>query len=175
MRMSDLPTVQVDIFINASPASVWELATDLNRVGEWSPEYQGGEWIDGATGPVVGARFSGRNKRGDREWESTSTVTEAIPSQTFAWAVGAHPSNPAATWRFDLTPEAAGTRVRQHVQMGPGSSGLTAAIAVKPDRESDIIAARIKEHTRNMQATLEGLKSHAECGPLPGANKTNAD
>ena len=31
-------------------------------MSHWSPEYQGGEWLDGATGPMVGARFKGRNK-----------------------------------------------------------------------------------------------------------------
>lgn len=162
MQMSDLPTVEVEILIHASANRVWDCVTDLNLVGAWSPEYQGGEWIEGATGPAVGARFTGRNKRGEREWESTSTVIEATPGQTFAWAVGGDPNHPAATWRFDLTPEGDGTRVRQHVQMGPGPSGLTAAIAAKPDREADIINARIKEHTRNMQATLDGLKAHAE-------------
>ena len=60
------------------------------------------------------------------------------------WAVG-NPTNPAATWRFDLTPDGSGTRVRQHVQLGPGPSGLTARIAELPDREEDIIAARTAE------------------------------
>ena len=64
-------------------------------MGHWSPEYQGGEWIDGATGATVGARFKGQNKRKEREWESVSTVTEAEPERAFAWAVG-DPTNAAA-------------------------------------------------------------------------------
>ena len=68
MRMSDRPTVEVGIFIAAPPARVWELVTNLALMGQWSPEYQGGEWIDGATGPAVGGRLKGRNKREDREW-----------------------------------------------------------------------------------------------------------
>jgi hypothetical protein len=54
--------------------------------------------------------------------------------------------------------------VRQHVQLGPGPSGLSARIAELPDREADIIAARTAEHRRNMHATLEGLKTAAEQG-----------
>ncbi len=110
MRMRDRPTVEADIFVAAPAARVWELVTNLERMGQWSPEYQGGEWLDGATGPVVGERFKGRNKRREREWESVSTVIAAEAGRSFAWAVG-NPKNPAATWRFDLTPEGAGTRV----------------------------------------------------------------
>ena len=161
MRMSDKPTVDVDMFIEATPQRVWECVTDLELMGQWSPEYQGGEWIDAAIGPTVGARFKGRNKRGEREWESTSTVTEAEPGRAFAWAVG-NPDNPGASWRLELAPEGRGTRVQHHVQLGPGPSGLTTRIAEIPEREEDVVAARCAEHRRNMQATLEGLKTAAE-------------
>ncbi len=161
MRMRDRPTVEADIFVAAPATRVWELVIDLERMGQWGPEYQGGEWLDGATGPVVGARFKGRNKRREREWESISTVLEAAVGRSFAWAVG-NPHNPAATWRFDFTPEGAGTRVHQHVQLGPGPSGLTARIAELPDREEDIVAARTAELQRHMQITLQGLKTSAE-------------
>ena len=163
MRMEDGPTVEVDIRVEASPGRVWELVTDLARVGEWSPEYQGGAWHEGADGPAVGAWFKGRNKRGDREWESDSVVVESVAAQTFAWSVSS-PDNPAATWRFDLQPDGSGTQVRHHVRLGPGPSGLTARIAERPDREEDIVSARCAEVRRNMQATLEGLKTAAEQG-----------
>ncbi len=163
MRMQDGPTVEVEISVEATPARVWELVGDLALMGEWSPEYQGGDWLDGATGPAVGMRFKGRNRRGEREWVSESTVIESVPGQALAWAVS-DPDNAAATWRFDLQPEGGGTRVRQHVRLGPGPSGLTARIAEQPDREEDIVAARCAEIRRNMQATLEGLKAAAEQG-----------
>lgn len=85
----------------------------------------------------MGARFKGRNKCRKRAWESVSTVIEAEPGRSFVWAVG-NPINPAATWRFDLTPDGSRTRVCQHVQFGPGPSGLTARVAELPDREEDI-------------------------------------
>lgn len=162
MRMSDSPTVAVNIFIEAPPSRVWQLITDLNLMGEWSPEYQGGEWLEGVS-PSIGARFKGYNKRGERRWESISTVVEIEADQSFSWAVG-DPTNPGSTWRFELIPEGAGTRVRQHVTLGPGSSGLTARITEMPDRETDIIESRRAEHRRNMSATLAGLKAYAEQG-----------
>jgi hypothetical protein len=75
-----------------------------------------------------------------------------------------NPTNPAATWRFDLMPDGSGRRVGQHVQLGPGPSGLTTSIAELPDREEDIIAARTAELRHNMQTTLAGLKAAAEQG-----------
>lgn len=161
MRMSELPTVEAVIFIEAPPERVWGLVTDIVLMGEWSPEYDDGEWLDGATGAVVGARFRGHNSREGREWESVSTVIEAEPGRSFAWAVG-DPGNASATWRFDLTLVRNGTRVRQQVQLGPGPSGLTRRIAEVPDREAEVVAARVKEHNGNMHATLDGLKSAAE-------------
>ena len=161
MRMSDRPTVEAETFIEASPQRVWELVTDIVLMGRWSPEYDGGTWLDEAAGVAVGARFRGRNKREGREWESVSTVVEAELGKSFAWAVG-DPSNAAATWRFVLTYEGSGTRVRQHVELGPGPSGLTRRIGEVPDREEEVIAARVDEHQRNMQQTLGGLKNAAE-------------
>lgn len=163
MRMSDRPTVDVSMRIEAPAARVWQLATDIVLMGQWSPEYQGGEWLDGASGPTVGARFKGRNKRRERVWESVSTVVEARPGHSFVWAVG-DPQNAAATWRLDLVPDGTGTRVQHRVQLGPGPSGLTARIAELPHREEDIIAARTAEHRRNMHTTLAGLKAAAEQG-----------
>ena len=157
----DLPSVEVAIFVDAPPQRVWELVTDIALLGEWSPEYDGGDWLDGAAGPAVGARFRGRNSRQGRNWETTSTVVEAAPNSAFAWAVG-DPANAVATWRFDLSAEAQGTRVRQKVQLGPGPSGLTSRIDELPERRDDIIAARTGEHRRNMQVTLQGLKAAAE-------------
>src|SRR5919197_4969489 len=82
MRMRDKPTIAVELSIAAPPAQVWELVTDLQLMGDWSPEYQGGEWLDGATGPVVGARFKGRNKSRGREWGSVSTLVETVPGRS---------------------------------------------------------------------------------------------
>jgi uncharacterized protein YndB with AHSA1/START domain len=58
--MTTRTPVSVTKDISASPESIWALVTDLPRMGEWSPENRGGEWLKGATGPSVGARFKGK-------------------------------------------------------------------------------------------------------------------
>jgi hypothetical protein len=53
----------VTVHMDASPDRVWELVSDVTRVGEFSPETFEAEWLGGASGPEVGARFRGHVKR----------------------------------------------------------------------------------------------------------------
>ena len=43
--------------IDAPPEKVWGLVSDITKMGEYSPEVIEAEWIDGATGPTVGAMY----------------------------------------------------------------------------------------------------------------------
>ena len=69
---------EVSVTIAAPAERLYDLISDLPRMGEWSPENCGGKWVKGATGPVVGARFRGHNRKGWRRW--TTLVTVAILS-----------------------------------------------------------------------------------------------
>ncbi|WP_030239650.1 SRPBCC family protein [Streptomyces sp. NRRL S-350] len=92
--------------------------------------------------------------------------------RAFAWAVmdvdgryGDPVSDPAgalARWRFDLTPEDGGIRLRQSVVIGPGRSGVNLAIDAKPAYEERIVEFRLGELRTGMTATLDGIKSLAE-------------
>ena len=46
----------VTVHMVAPPNAIWELVSDVTRIGEFSPETFEAEWLDGATGPEVGAR-----------------------------------------------------------------------------------------------------------------------
>jgi len=109
----------------------------------------------------VGSAFRGRNQRNSREWETTSYVVECEPHRAFGWAVG-DPANPGATWTFRLDATGIGTTLTYHRRVGPGPSGLTAAIEKYPEQEEEIIAARDETHRQNMQAVIEGVKDLAE-------------
>ena len=162
MRLSELPAVEVWRRVAASPGKAWALVSDITRVGDWGGECVHAEWIDGADGPVVGARFRGRQVRQGREWISGSVVIEAQPGVSFAWVVG-DPQDASATWCYQLAADGfGGTILRYRAVMGPGPSGLSDAIAQAPEREGNIIAFRLNEHERNMTATLEAIKQAAE-------------
>ncbi len=158
-RFIDGPEVEVVTTINAPPSVVWDLITDINLPARFQDEFAEAEWLD--DGPALGARFLGRNRRGERSWETTSWIVAHEPLRTFGWAV-IDVANPAATWTYRLDGDENTTTLRYHRVVGPGPSGLTSAIAKHPDREEEIIAARDEEHRVHMQAVVDGIRDLAE-------------
>ena len=70
--------------------------SDVTNIGKFSPETFEAEWIDGATGPAVGARFRGhvkRNGKGPTYW-TTCTVSECEPGQGLRLRRGRSPGRP---------------------------------------------------------------------------------
>jgi hypothetical protein len=97
----------------AAPAEkVWNLVADLPRMGEWSPENQGGSWVKGSTGPALGATFKGHNKNGFRRWSSMCTVVVCDPGKVFEFAVTAGLLG-VANWRYELEETETGCRVTE--------------------------------------------------------------
>ena len=75
----------VSLHIAAPPLKVWELVSDITRMGEYSPEVFEAEWLDGATGPALGATYRGhvkRNEVGPTYW-TTCKVTACEPGEVF--------------------------------------------------------------------------------------------
>jgi|SRR5581483_12006581 len=162
MRYADGPSTSASIEIEAPPAAVWALVSDIELPARFSTEFQGARWLDDER-----RTFSGRNQHpAIGEWDTVSTVVEREPERVFAWAVS-DPENPSATWRFSLEPLDGGgrTRLTQSMRMGPARSGLNAAIDAMPDKEERIVARRLEEHRANMERTLTGIKELAESQP----------
>ena len=77
----------VTVHMAAPPERVWDLVSDVTRIGEFSPETFEAEWLDGATGPAVGAKFRGhvkRNGKGPIYW-ATCTVMVSEPGREFTF------------------------------------------------------------------------------------------
>ncbi|MFI5632588.1 SRPBCC family protein [Streptomyces sp. NPDC051664] len=168
-RYADTPTVEVQAWISAPQERVWELVSDIALMPRMSSELQSVEWLDGATGPALGARFVGRSKHealGD--WATTSHILEYQPPRVFAWAVE-DPEHPTAIWRFSLEPQDGGTLLRQWMQMGPARSGLSFAIDRMPDKEQKIVFVRMREFEHNMGVTVDAIKKLAEDPGKAGA------
>jgi hypothetical protein len=64
-------------WIAVSPEAAYAAVTDLPRMGEWSPENCGGEWVGTTNEAIVGATFRGRNRGPQDEFETILTVIEA--------------------------------------------------------------------------------------------------
>ncbi|MFG2965307.1 MULTISPECIES: SRPBCC family protein [unclassified Streptomyces] len=161
-RYADRPTVEVRTWIDAPPATVWALVSDIELMPDMSEELRSVAWLDGAAGPAVGARFVGRSEHeAFGTWETTSHVIEYVPEAVLAWAVQ-DPAEPSAVWRFRLRPEDGGTELAQWMQLGPGRSGLSAAIDRMPEKEQKIVFVRLREFERSITATLAQIKRRAE-------------
>jgi nitroreductase/uncharacterized protein YndB with AHSA1/START domain len=155
------PGVTVEVDIAATPTRVWELVRDINLPARFSTEFLGATWIN-TESPCVGAAFVGRNRQeGGREWETTSYIVAWEPPWVLAWNVS-DPAQPSAQWRFELEPLGSGTRLRQHVTIGPGMSGTARAMAQHPEHAQQILTRRRDQLRRNMERTTHGIKQLAE-------------
>lgn len=162
MRYRDHPTVEVTERIAVDPETAWAAVTDITLPCRFSPELCEVTWLDGATAPVVGARFEGRNRNEHLgEWTTTCTVVEVDRPRRWTWDVSAG-SEAWSTWGFEVDPVRDGVVVRQWLRMGPARSGLNIAIDAMPEREGRIIEVRLAEHRKAMAANLVGLRSELE-------------
>jgi hypothetical protein len=146
---------EVDVHVDAPPEIVYGVVSDVTRMGEWSPETVKCEWLEGAVGPSVGARFKGTNKRGIARWSTKPTVVVADPAQEFAFEVD---TDVRWTYRFDA--EGTGTKLTESFEMLRDLRWQYAfaerwLMRIK-DRRADL--------ERGMTATLERIKRVIESG-----------
>ncbi len=100
----------VTLHIDAPPEKVWGLVSDITKMGSYSPEVFEAEWLDGASGPALGAMYRGhvkRNERGPTYW-TTCKVTECTPGEVFEFAVVMR-DKPVNTWRYEFAAKDGGT------------------------------------------------------------------
>jgi hypothetical protein len=164
MRYADCPTVAVATDVAATPAAVWALVSDIGLSSRFSTEVSGAEWLDGATGPALDARFVGHSTHDAiGEWSTTCIVTAFEPERVFEWSVIGRDGDVSSIWRYTITGGGHGPlHLESWFQMGPGRGGLNFAIERMPDKEERIVARRLEEHRVNMERVLAGVKEIAE-------------
>ena len=109
--MQELTSDTIDIIIGAPPETVYALITDIDKMADFSPELVSCRWLDGATGPAVGARFEAVNKLpSSRQWKNRPVVVTFDPPREFAIS-RTEPFAGTVVWRYQLQPMEAGTRL----------------------------------------------------------------
>lgn len=148
------------LHVSASPEKVYELVSDVTRMGEWSPETTRCTWLGGVTGPAVGARFKGINRRGVLRWSTTPRVVAADRGREFAFLVSLPVLGREMTrWRYRFEPAAdGGTDVLESFEM-VNDLPLVVALGERhlmrvDDRKADLEAGMLR--------TLERIKAVAE-------------
>jgi hypothetical protein len=157
--MSDVPAPDpadtVSLRIEASPEALYDLVSDPANMGRLSPECTGGHWLDGATGPAVGARFKGTNKRGFVRWSTKSTVVTADRGRAFAFEVG----DSGTRWSYAFEPDGTGTVVSESRAASKPYPFIAKAFTT-------VLLGGVDGHTEElragMAATLARLKELAE-------------
>ncbi len=148
-------TVSVERKIRATPEQLFPLITDLPRMGEWSPEATGGEWLDDKQSADLGARFKGNNRNGSKSWSTVATVTAFEPNRLFSFRITA--AVPIAVWSYALVPtDDGGTLVTE--TWTDQRNGLIKLLG-KPFSG---VADRVTHNRANMETTLSRLAEVAE-------------
>lgn len=153
--------VSVTREIAAPAGQVWSMVADLTRMGEWSPENEGGKWLKGATGPQPGAKFQGVNRNGAKKWKAVATLVDVEPGKRLSFKTSAM-GIPIAEWAYDFEPTDGGCRVTESwSDRRPNwSKGLSAKVSGVAER---------KPHTQaGIETTLENLAAAAETTAAAG-------
>jgi uncharacterized protein YndB with AHSA1/START domain len=106
-----------EVFIAAPPDRVYQLVSDLTRMGQWSPECYRCEWLGGANGPAVGARFKGYNRRNWLRWSTICTVTQAEPGRAFTFEVRPRGGKLQSRWQYEFQPTNGGTNLLESFEV----------------------------------------------------------
>lgn len=169
--IQDLDHDQVSLRMRARPEDVYAVVADVTRTPELSPEILECTWLDGATGPAVGARFKARNKVANRpSWNNKPIVTVADPGREFSFA-RTEPFAGTVEWTYRIEPDAEGVLVTESYevtrQLSPVGWFVIGGLFGRKDRRADL--------RRGMEQTLERLRAVVEqSAPTPPASPADA-
>ena len=146
--------LEASIDVDATPAQVWSLVTDVVRMSSWSPQVV----RTTVKGGVVeqGARFSNLNRQGLLFWPTKAKVVRFEPHRDFAFRVAENKT----IWSFELTPNAdGGTTVTQRRELPDGISAVSVVLTKVALGGIEPFTRRLE---RGMQETLAKVKAEAE-------------
>ena len=153
-----MPDFSESITIDAPPAHIYALVSNLPQMPDWSPECTRVTW-SGSSGavPSVGTRFIGHNRAGGIRWFTQGEVIEAAPAERFSFRIHVGPI-PIARWTYDFTPSDAGCVVTESwTDLRPAAMRRTFGW---------IFGDRHKRNQHGIHTTLANLKSTAEASSV---------
>ena len=150
------PTEVSGSIVVAAPSELlYNMISDIGRMGEWSPACRTC-WWDEESGPTVGSWFTGRNEVEGRDpWETRSQIVAADPAREFAWAINGN----MVRWGYTFEPVDSGTRVTESWAVLP--AGVEGFKAYFEDVDAGI-ALRAGDAREGISHTLAELKAAAE-------------
>ncbi|MDO3400200.1 SRPBCC family protein [Mycolicibacterium neoaurum] len=148
------PLLQAQIDIDAPPAKVWALISDLSRMPEWSPQTRKMKLLGSMR---VGAKTVNVNRRGLQAWPTTSTITAIEPERRLAFRVDLN----GTEWSYELEPIDGGTRV---IESRRAPNGVKKVSTVLVNAMMGGVPSFEEELVDGMNQTLARIKAAAERG-----------
>ncbi|MCI4355103.1 MAG: SRPBCC family protein [Thermoplasmata archaeon] len=148
-------THSASIFIARSPEALYDLVSDITRMGSWSPVCKECWWDEGA-GAEVGSWFTGRNELPERSWETRSEVIAADRGSEFAFIV----NGSWTRWGYAFKAVDGGTELTESWEFLAGGEAMFQE-RFGADAEAQI-ASRLDLARSGIPATLAAIKKDAE-------------
>jgi uncharacterized protein YndB with AHSA1/START domain len=146
--------LEATIDVAASPAEVWAMVTDIERMASWSPQVVRSKVKGGAV--QLGTRFSNLNRQKLLVWPTSGKVVRFDPHRDFAFRIAENRS----IWSFQLEPlPGGGTRVTQRRELPDGISSISLRATKVAMGGVDKFTDRLRD---GMRQTLERIKAEAE-------------
>ena len=149
-------TLEATVEITASPQQVWQVISDLKRMGEWSPQCRK-VVVRGGT-VKLGAKTINVNKRGLLVWPTTATVVRFEPNKQIAYRI----SENRTVWGFEITPTDTGVRLTERREAKNGETTKVSSTLINLAMGgTESFDAELEE---GMRETLVKIKAAAERG-----------
>ncbi|HET9500066.1 MAG TPA: SRPBCC family protein [Marmoricola sp.] len=163
MPLTDVAPLEASIDIDAPPARVWALVSDLRNMPRWSPQCRKTIVRGGAM--RKGAKLFNINRRGLLVWPTQAMVTEYDAERRVAFRIREN----WTIWSFTLEPTpSGGTRLVERREAPKGISDLSAKL-------TDKVLGGVPEFTEELQVgmeqTLRRIKADVEADVENGAER----
>lgn len=145
--------IEASVDIDAAPADVWKVVSDLRRMGEWSPQCRKMFVFGGDV--KQGTRTLNLNRQGWKWWPTNAVVEAFEPEKKLALRIVENRS----VWTYELEPTATGTRLTEARSIPNGVSGpskfLTKVVLGGPQKFEDELQAGIESTLQRIKAEVE--------------------
>ncbi len=116
------------VTIDLPAAALYDIVSDVTRIGELSPVCQSATWDDANLAGRAGAWFTGHNAIGEFTWDTHCKVVASEPGREFSFVnFGPEGDVELVRWGFTFEETAGGTKVTESWQVLPAYPDFVSA------------------------------------------------
>lgn len=150
------PLLEHSVEIDAPPARVWDLVSDVCRMPDWSPQVVSTRLRSGYDEAGLGAQFTNLNRHGEFEWKTRAEIVRFSAERELAFRVDEN----WVVWSFELEPTSAGgTLLTQRRTTPDGISDLSLELTDGFMGGQEAFTEALHD---GMRQTLQRIKAAAE-------------